>query len=161
MRNDLRRELEWMRRQPQARETKQRARINRFYELEAGVRERGGAAKAGADIDSKSRRLGDDVMECEGVRLASKAGDGKKILAGFDFTLSPGGRVAVVGPNGVGKTTFLEVLAGNVEPDEGVVKRGETVVVGYFDQKGLRLEEGEEEVREWKGKSSVKKVSCY
>ena len=124
----LRRELEWIRRGAQARSTKQKARIQRFEALSA---ERGPQEEARLSLGSVSSRLGRRIIECE---QAGKAMGGRQLFSGFTYTILRDERMAVVGPNGCGKTTLLRMLAGELPPDEGSVTLGETVRVGFFAQ---------------------------
>ena len=124
----LRRELEWIRRGAQARSTKQKARIQRFEEMSAisGPQEEQKLA-----LGSTSSRLGRRIIECENV---GKSMGGKQLLRDFTYTILRDERMAVVGENGCGKTTFLRMLAGQLAPDEGTINIGETVKIGFFTQ---------------------------
>lgn len=124
----LRRELEWIRRGAQARSTKQKARIQCFEEMSAisGPQEEQKLA-----LGSTSSRLGRRIIECENV---GKSMGGKRLLRNFTYTILRDERMAVVGENGCGKTTFLRMLAGQLAPDEGTINIGETVKIGFFTQ---------------------------
>ncbi|MGN0997357.1 MAG: ABC-F family ATP-binding cassette domain-containing protein [Candidatus Ventricola sp.] len=124
----LRRELEWIRRGAQARSTKQKARIQRYEQMSAV---RGPQEEARLALSSTGSRLGRRIIECENV---GKAMGGRRLLAGFTYTILRDERMAVVGPNGCGKTTLLRMLAGELPPDEGSVVLGDTVRVGFFAQ---------------------------
>ena len=124
----LRRELEWIRRGAQARSTKQKARIQRFEEMSAI---KGPQAEQKLALSSTSSRLGRRIIECENV---GKAMGGRTLLTGFTYTILRDERMAIVGPNGCGKTTMLRMLAGEIAPDEGSVVLGDTVKVGFFKQ---------------------------
>ncbi|GMH83592.1 hypothetical protein TrST_g7146 [Triparma strigata] len=150
MKNKLKKELEWMRRQPQARETKQRARQNDFYDLRENLQLKSNTLKGSKansiELEQKQgRRLGNDILKCEKLCLKSKDAD-KVILNDFSYSFENGDRIAIVGDNGVGKTTFINLLIGEIAPDSGKVVQGETVTVGYYDQKGLKLDQGDEEI---------------
>ena len=132
----LRRELEWIRRGAQARSTKQKARIQRFEELRAV---RGPQEEAKLTLSSVSSRLGRKIIECEDV---GKSMGGRRLFSGFTCTVLRDDRLAIVGDNGCGKTTLLRLLAGELEPDEGSVVRGETVKVGFFTQEFPRVTPG-------------------
>lgn len=124
----LRRELEWIRRGAQARSTKQKARIQRFEEMSAM---RGPQEEARLALHSTGSRLGRRIIECENV---GKSMGGVRLLSGFTYTILRDERMAIVGPNGCGKTTMLRMLAGELAPDEGSVVLGDTVRVGFFTQ---------------------------
>ena len=124
----LRRELEWIRRGAQARSTKQKARIQRFEEMSAM---KGPQEEARLSLHSTGSRLGRRIIECENV---GKSMGGRRLLSGFTYTILRDERMAIVGPNGCGKTTMLRMLAGELAPDEGSVVLGDTVRVGFFTQ---------------------------
>ena len=124
----LRRELEWIRRGAQARSTKQKARIQRFEEMSAI---KGPQAEAKLALSSTSSRLGKRIVECENV---CKAMGGKQLLRDFTYMILRDDRMAIVGPNGCGKTTMLRMIAGELLPDEGRVTLGDTVKIGFFKQ---------------------------
>ncbi len=125
----LRVEMAWLARGPKARAGKDKKRVANAAELAAG---RPDAPTLGSEaFRTGSRRLGGKVLEMRG---ASKAFGSKKVLDPFDWTLSKGQRIGVVGPNGSGKTTLLDLIAGRLESDSGTVERGETVSIAYFDQ---------------------------
>ena len=126
----LRREAEWIHRGARARGTKSRVRIERYEELRARQ------APAEADklvLRSVSSRLGRQIIDIEGL---SKSLGGRMLLQNVSYSLLRDDRIGIVGPNGCGKTTLLRLLAGQLEPDEGRIKRGETVKIGYFRQEG-------------------------
>lgn len=124
----LRRELEWIRRGAQARSTKQKARIQRFEEMSAIA---GPQEEQKLALGSTGSRLGRRIIECENV---GKSMGGKRLLRDFTYTILRDERMAVVGENGCGKTTFLRMLAGQLAPDEGTINIGETVKIGFFTQ---------------------------
>jgi ABC transport system ATP-binding/permease protein len=124
----LRRELEWLSRGAKARSTKQKARIGRVEEM----RDREQVATTGkVEISASSRRLGKKVVELSNV---CKSYGARCLLQDFTYDFIPGDRVGIVGGNGIGKSTLLEIITGRTEPDKGVVEIGSTVHVGYFDQ---------------------------
>lgn len=129
----LRRELAWLHRSAAARTTKQRARIQRVEELRQ-IRYDLGEDRVAMALASK--RLGKKVLAVRGL---SKGFSGQPLFRNFDLDLEPGGRIGIIGPNGTGKTTLLNVLAGRVPPDSGSVVWGPTVELGYFDQESAML----------------------
>ena len=137
-RNLLRRELEWIRSTPQARTGKARYRINAFYDLKdkASVSLR----TDNVEIDVATSRLGRKIIDCEDVTL--KFGE-RTMLDGFSYKFTRGERIGIVGRNGVGKTTFLNLISGNLEPDSGTVERGETLRIGYYSQRGISFKKGQ------------------
>ncbi|SES08919.1 ATP-binding cassette, subfamily F, uup [Salisediminibacterium halotolerans] len=133
--NYLRKELEWMSRQPKARGTKQKARKDRIEE----VKNREGPKQDGdVDFAIGSKRLGKKVIELSDVQ---KSFDGHTLFSGIDERFVPGDRVGLIGPNGSGKTTLLNVIAGKENPDEGEVVIGETVKIGYYTQDHEEMDE--------------------
>jgi ATP-binding cassette subfamily F protein uup len=128
----LKRELEWVRRSPMARGTKQKARKQRVEELQKLSIDR---RENQIGMSLASRRLGKRVLE---ARDLSKSFDNLTLFEHQDFDLNPGDRIGILGPNGTGKSTFLNVLAGKLQPDSGTVNWGETVVLGYYDQQSER-----------------------
>ena len=135
-RNLYRRELDWMRRQPQARTTKSKSRQDRFYEVEAKAAQR--IEQKDLQLQVKMTRLGGKVAE---LKKVYKSHGDKVILKGFDYTFKKGERVGIIGRNGAGKSTFLNILLGTEAVDSGKVNIGETVVFGHFSQQGLRLKD--------------------
>ncbi len=131
--NTLRKEAEWMRRQPKARSTKEKARIERFYSLSQRASEKGTKGKT-LDIstDVKSTRMGDVVVEFDNAML--KFSNEKVILDGFTYAFSKKEKIGIVGPNGAGKTTFIKALLSEIPLDDGFVNVGETIRFGYYSQ---------------------------
>lgn len=134
-RNLLRRELEWLRRQPMARGTKQKARKQRVEEM-MRIQYDSGADRVAVAL--ASRRLGKKVLTAHGL---VKRFDGNAVVNGVDFHLEPGDRIGILGPNGAGKSTLLNLLAGRLQPDSGVLEWGDTVQIGYYDQRSIDLKE--------------------
>ncbi len=130
----LKRELEWVRRSPMARGTKQKARKQRVEELQKLSLDR---REDQIGMSLASRRLGKRVLEAHDL---SKSFGDLTLFEHQDFELNPGDRIGILGPNGAGKSTFLNVLADKLQPDSGSINWGETVVLGYYDQQseGLR-----------------------
>jgi ATP-binding cassette subfamily F protein uup len=135
-RNLYRRELEWMRKQPKARGTKQKAREDSFYETEKVAKQKKSDDKL--NITLQMNRLGSKILEFEYI---SKAYNDKVLLKDFAYTFKRGERIGIVGKNGVGKTTLLNLVMGLDKPDAGKIKAGQTVVFGYFSQEKMILEE--------------------
>jgi len=129
-------ELEWMRRQPQARSTKAKSRIDDFYEIKekAHVRLNDDEMK----INISASRLGSKILEAHSI--VKSFGD-KKILDGFTYKFKKGERIGIVGANGTGKSTFLKVLTQQLPPDGGKIVVGDTIVFGYYTQDGLIVNE--------------------
>jgi ATP-binding cassette subfamily F protein uup len=135
-RNTYRRELEWMRKQPRARTTKSKSRQDNFYQVEAKAKQR--IEDAQLELQLKMNRLGGKVIELK--KVYKSYGD-KIILKGFDYTFKKGERVGVVGKNGVGKSTFINILQGTEQADSGKINIGETVIFGNYSQQGLVVKE--------------------
>ena len=134
-RNLLRTELDWMRRMPCARGTKAKYRIDAFHELKDRAGQR--IEERQVEIRAGMARLGRKIINCRGVSY--RWGD-FPVLEDFTYNFAPGEKIAVVGPNGVGKSTFLDLLAGVLEPSAGEIDRGETLRIGYYRQEGIRLD---------------------
>ena len=134
-RNLFRGELDWMRRMPQARATKAKYRINAFYDL----KERAGQVikDKNIKIDVGSSRLGTKIINCKGV---SHYYDDFCTIDHFTYNFAKGEKIGLVGPNGVGKSTFLEVMTGTILPASGEIDRGETLVFGFYRQTGLQYD---------------------
>lgn len=134
--NLLRREAEWMHRRPQARGTKAKSRIDAYYELKEKAQPR--HRDETLHLSEQGRYIGNKIFEAHKV---CKAFGERIILSDFDYTFSRYDKVGIVGPNGVGKTTFLRLLLGEEEPDSGYFDVGETVRFGYYSQKGMQFDE--------------------
>lgn len=133
--NLLRRELAWLRRGAKARTTKQKARIGRVEDLQD---QQGPAAKKDLDFAIGSTRLGKKVLELENV---SKSYDGKQLIKDFNYLITPGERLGIIGPNGTGKSTLLNIMAGRISPDQGVIDVGTTVKIGFYTQEQEEMDE--------------------
>lgn len=125
-------EIDWIRRMPKARGTKSKARIQQFYDTKAVAQS--GEKNPELNLQVKETRLGGKILE---LKKVYKAYDDLTILNGFDYTFKKGERIGIVGPNGVGKSTFLKILTGEEQVDSGKVNRGDTVIVGHYKQTGL------------------------
>lgn len=135
-RNLLKKEQEWMRRQPKARTSKAKSRIEAFHELK---KKASGPDKEGQlDLQVKMSRLGGKVIELK--KVYKSFGD-TLILKGFDYTFKKGERIGIIGENGTGKTTFLNLITGKEKADSGKINTGETVVFGNYSQDGLIYKE--------------------
>ena len=134
--NLYRRELEWMRRQPQARGHKARYREEAFYDLESKARQR--IEERQMRLKSKNVYIGSKIFECQYV---SKAFDDKIILKDFYYNFQRFEKMGIVGNNGTGKSTFIKMLLGEVQPDSGRFDIGDTVRFGYFSQDGMKFNE--------------------
>ncbi|WP_299123573.1 ABC-F family ATP-binding cassette domain-containing protein [uncultured Winogradskyella sp.] len=126
-------ELDWMRRQPKARTTKSKSRIDDFSEIKSKAHKRRNDHQIQLEINME--RLGSKIIEFHNV---SKSFKDKTILDGFDYTFKKGERIGVIGKNGTGKSTFLNLLTQNIQPDGGKVVIGETVKIGYYTQGGIK-----------------------
>ena len=129
-------ELSWMRRQPQARATKQQARINRFHDLKKDLADQ--TTDSNLEMNFKTSRIGKKVIEFQNVDFAY---DQKPILSQFNLLIQNKDRIGIVGDNGVGKSTLLNLIAGKLHPQAGQLIIGETVRVAYFSQQIEGLDE--------------------
>ena len=134
--NILRKELDWMRRQPQARATKAKYRIDAFYELEKKANQK--QEDKNVSLNVKSSYIGSKIFEADNV---SKSFDEIKIVVDFNYIFARYEKLGIVGDNGTGKSTFIKMLVGEVQPDSGSFTIGETVRFGYYSQDGLRFDE--------------------
>lgn len=135
-RNLYRKELEWMRKQPKARTTKSKSRQDAFYEVKERAAKR--IEQQQLELNVKMTRLGGKILE---LKKVYKAYGDLQILKGFDYTFKKGERIGVVGKNGVGKSTFLNMLMGTEAADSGKINVGDTVVFGNYSQQGLVVKE--------------------
>ncbi|MBS1664037.1 MAG: ABC-F family ATP-binding cassette domain-containing protein [Bacteroidetes bacterium] len=135
-RNTYRKELEWMRKQPKARTTKSKSRQDNFYVVEARAKQK--IEDQQVELQMKMNRLGGKIAE---LKKVYKSYGEKTILKGFDYTFKKGERLGVIGKNGVGKSTFINILQGLEQPDNGKVNIGETVIFGNYSQQGLVVKE--------------------
>ena len=139
----LRRELEWLRRGPKARSTKQKARIQRIEALQEIPKRQ---LKGQVSLASNQRRLGKRAIEAEGLQVwasdAAQAAGAPALLREFSYDFSPEDRVGIIGPNGAGKSTLLDLIAGRRQPHGGRIELGSTVKLAYFDQHSHQLLDG-------------------
>ena len=136
--NLLRKELEWMRRQPQARGTKSKARIDAYYDLEEKTKN--GGIRDKVELSVKTARQGNKIMEMDHLY---KSFNDNTYINNFSYIFKKGDRIGLAGKNGSGKSTLLNVITGALQPDKGTVIKGETTVIGYFHQSGITFKEDE------------------
>ncbi len=132
--NLYRKELEWMRKQPKARTTKSKSRQDNFYEVEAKAKLK--IEDQQMQLNMKMNRLGGKVVELK--KVYKRFGE-KQILKGFDYTFKKGERAGVIGKNGAGKSTFIDIIQGLQQADSGKVNIGDTIIFGNYSQKGLEV----------------------
>ncbi|TRO63936.1 ABC-F family ATP-binding cassette domain-containing protein [Christiangramia sabulilitoris] len=131
-------ELEWMRRQPKARTTKSKSRIEDFHDIKHRASQRRQDHKVQLELNME--RLGSKIVELHNI---SKKLGGKNLIEGFSYNFQKGERLGIIGKNGTGKSTFLNMLTGNLQPDTGKIVIGETVKFGYYTQKGIKIKPGQ------------------
>jgi ABC transport system ATP-binding/permease protein len=136
--NLFKKELDWMRRQPKARTTKSKSRQDDFYIIKEKARARRAEHKVQLEINME--RLGNKIVEFHKV---SKAWDNMTMLDQFEYNFNRGERIGIIGKNGTGKSSFLNVLTGNTPVDAGKVVVGETIKFGYYHQSGIKIKEGQ------------------
>jgi ATP-binding cassette subfamily F protein uup len=136
--NLYRKELEWMRRQPKARTTKSKSRIDAFYDTEKVAKT--DTRKQGLELDFEMKRLGSKILELHHI---DKSFGNKLLLKDFSYQFQRGEKVGIVGKNGAGKSTLLNIIQGLEKADKGEIETGETISFGYFSQKGLAYKENE------------------
>lgn len=136
--NLYRKELEWMRRQPKARTTKSKSRIDAFYETEKVAKT--DTRKQALELDFEMKRLGKKILELKNI---NKSFGEKILLKDFSYSFQRGEKVGIVGKNGAGKSTLLNIIQGLEPKDSGEIETGETIRFGYFSQKGLSYNEDE------------------
>ena len=134
--NTYRKELEWMRKQPRARTTKSKSRQDNFYEIEKKAKQK--IEDSRVQLQMKMNRLGGKVVE---MKKVNKSFGDKIMLKGFDYTFAKGEKIGVVGKNGVGKSTFINIILGSEKADSGKVNIGDTVIFGNYSQQGLEVKE--------------------
>ncbi|WP_144282797.1 ABC-F family ATP-binding cassette domain-containing protein [Chryseobacterium echinoideorum] len=136
--NLYRKELEWMRRQPKARTTKSKSRIDSFYETEKVAKT--DTRKQGLELDFEMKRLGNKILELKNI---DKSFGDKVLLKDFSYSFQRGEKVGIVGKNGAGKSTLLNIIQGFEKANKGEIETGETIHFGYFSQKGFQYKEDE------------------
>jgi len=130
----MKKELEWVRRSPKARTTKSKSRLQSFEKIKEKANS--GRKKSELKLEVKMSRVGGKILELKNIR---KSYGDLCILDGFDYTFKKGERIGILGSNGVGKSTFLNILTGKEKVDSGKVNVGETIVYGYFSQGGIEV----------------------
>jgi ATP-binding cassette subfamily F protein uup len=136
--NLYRKELEWMRRQPKARTTKSKSRIDAFYDTEKVAKTN--TKKQSLELDFEMKRLGKKILELKNI---NKSYGNLVLLKDFSYSFQRGEKVGIVGKNGAGKSTLLNIIQGLEPKDSGEIETGETIKFGYFSQKGLQYNEEE------------------
>ncbi len=136
--NLFKKELDWMRRQPKARTTKSKSRIDDFYKIEEKASQRRNDHKVQLEINME--RMGSKVVELHHI---NKSFDEKIIISNFDYVFKRGERIGIIGKNGTGKSTFLNIITGSIPVDSGKVIIGETIKFGYYTQSGIQINEGQ------------------
>ncbi|MBJ2174265.1 ABC-F family ATP-binding cassette domain-containing protein [Aureibaculum sp. A20] len=136
--NLFKKELDWMRRQPKARTTKSKSRIDDFYQIKEKASQRRNDHKVQLEISME--RLGSKILELHNI---SKSFDDKVVLDKFEYVFKRGERIGIIGKNGTGKSTFLNMITGKMPVDSGKVILGETVKFGYYTQSGIHVKEGQ------------------
>lgn len=136
--NLYRKELEWMRRQPKARTTKSKSRIDSFYETEKVAKT--DTRKQNLELDFEMKRLGKKILELKNI---NKSFGEKLLIKDFSYQFQRGEKVGIIGKNGAGKSTLLNIIQGFEPYDKGEIETGETIKFGYFSQKGLQYKEDE------------------
>ncbi len=134
--NLLKKEQDWMNRMPQARATKAKYRIDAFHELKQKANS--GTTEQSMNLDIKATRLGKKIINFHSV---SKSFDDLKIMDDFNYKFAQGEKVGIIGKNGTGKSTFLNILTGKLSPDSGEIEQGETVVTGFYRQDGMQIDD--------------------
>ncbi|MFB2983729.1 ABC-F family ATP-binding cassette domain-containing protein [Microseira sp. BLCC-F43] len=124
----LRRELEWLKRGPKARSTKQKARIDRIRDMQAQEFKQ---VQGKVEISTAGRRIGKKVIELTNI---CKGYNGRTLIKDFNYNFNPEDRIGIIGSNGAGKSTLMDIITGRVQPDSGTVEIGSTIHIGYFDQ---------------------------
>lgn len=132
----MKKELDWIRRSPKARTTKSKSRVNNFEKIKKKASQ--GSKKQDLKLEIKMSRIGGKILE---LKKVYKKYPNAIILDGFDYTFKKGERIGIVGKNGVGKSTFLNIITQQEKVDSGKINIGETIVYGYFQQQGIRLKE--------------------
>ncbi|PRP67012.1 ABC-F family ATP-binding cassette domain-containing protein [Nonlabens agnitus] len=134
----FKKELQWMRRQPKARTTKSKSRIDDFYQIKEAASNR--RKEHNVELEINMQRMGTKVVELH--KISKSFGD-KTLIENFDYNFQRGERVGIIGKNGTGKSTFLNIINGDLAPDTGKVTIGETIKIGYYTQGGIDIKPGQ------------------
>ena len=134
--NIYRKELDWIRRMPQARATKAKYRIDNFYKIQEQALKK--IDSSNQTIELKTQRLGKKILDIDNISIKF---DNKILIKNFSHKFGRAEKIGIVGPNGSGKTTFLNIITGQLQPDSGTIEKGETVSFGYYRQQGFDLSE--------------------
>ncbi|MBN2350537.1 MAG: ABC-F family ATP-binding cassette domain-containing protein [Bacteroidales bacterium] len=137
-RNIMRKELDWMRRQPQARATKAKYRINAFYDLQEQARQKTGTKDI--EINVGSKRMGKKILE---IKNLTHSYQNNTCVNNFSYSFARGEKIGVIGKNGCGKSTLLNLLSFSISPDSGSVVQGDTIDIGYYRQEGIQFDENQ------------------
>lgn len=148
--NLLKKELEWMRRMPQARSTKSKSRIDAFYDLQSKTQNNG--SKEQLELSIKSARQGNKILEIDHL---CKSFNDRIVINDFNYTFKKGDRIGLAGKNGSGKSTLLNLLTKEIQPDSGIITVGETTSIGYYRQSGLKFNDAERVI------DTIKNVAEY
>jgi ATP-binding cassette subfamily F protein uup len=132
----VKKELKWISRQPKARGSKSKLRKEEFHKLKEHAETK--LQERMVQFEVEGRRIGKKILNLHGI---SKSFGGTKLIENFEYKFKRGDRVGIVGKNGSGKTTFLNIITGNLEPDSGSVEKGQTIVFGYYNQNGIEFNE--------------------
>ncbi|MDH3322539.1 MAG: ABC-F family ATP-binding cassette domain-containing protein [Flavobacteriaceae bacterium] len=136
--NLFKKELDWMRRQPKARTTKSKSRIDDFYQIKEKAHQR--RLDHQVQLEINMERMGSKILELHHI---SKSFDDKKLFNDFDYVFKRGERIGIIGKNGTGKSTFLNIITGAIPVDSGKIITGETIKFGYYTQSGIHVKEGQ------------------
>ncbi len=150
----LKKEVEWIRRSPKARTSKSKSRIDAFYDVKENVGR--SSPKKELQLDVKMSRIGGSVLE---MKNATKSFAENTILKDFSYTFKKGDRIGLLGKNGIGKSTFLNLISGKETIDSGDIKKGETIRFGYYTQQGIQLEEDKRVIDVLKSSAEVISLS--
>ena len=150
----LKKELEWMRRAPKARTTKSKSRISSFYETKEKANQKSGGPELRLEVNMQ--RMGSKILELSNI---SKSFDDTVILENFSYSFKRGERIGIIGKNGVGKSTFLNIITGKEAADSGNIDKGSTIAFGHYQQKGIQIDEEQRVIDVMKNIAEVVELS--